>query len=82
MSDRGQQKTNTPPQFQHRTVGVKARSPSPGRPPSQTDDDSHPQQKMKAPATAAKHCHECGEAFPVERAKFCCGCGEKRLGIE
>ena len=88
----GQQKADASPQLQRRTVGIKARSPSPARrqppmngmgsaqlqSPSQT---AQPTRTVGAP-TAAKHCHECGEAFPVEWAKFCCECGEKRLGLE
>jgi hypothetical protein len=81
---RGQMKVETPPQVQGRTPGVRTRSPSPARRPSQVNGDNQQPQKIRpsiAP-TAAKHCHECGEAFPVEWAKFCCECGEKRFGLE
>jgi membrane protease subunit (stomatin/prohibitin family) len=82
-SERGQQKNDTSSQVQQRTTGVKTRSPSPARRTLQMNGGSQ-QQKTRAPAatTAAKHCHECGEVFPVEWAKFCCECGEKRLGLE
>jgi len=82
---RGQQKSDTSSQAPQRTTGVKTRSPSPARRPPQINGDSQQQQqKIRAPLapTAAKHCHECGEAFPVEWAKFCCECGEKRFGLE
>jgi hypothetical protein len=81
---RGQQKSDTSSQVQQRAPGVKTRSPSPARRPSQINGDSQQQQKIRTPLapTAAKHCHECGEAFPVEWAKFCCECGEKRFGLE
>lgn len=76
----GQQKSDASPHLQRRTIGVKTRSPSPAHRPSQ--GNGVPQQKLRTPpTTAAKHCHECGEAFPIERAKFCCECGQKRLGV-
>ena len=80
---RGPQKPDASPQLQRRTVGIKTRSPSPARRPSQTDGVLQQQQKTRTPigSAAAKHCHECGEAFPVEWAKFCCECGEKRSGL-
>jgi hypothetical protein len=70
-------------QVQQRTSGVNTRSPSPARRPSQ-NNGAVQQQKVRTPvaSTAAKHCHECGEAFPVDWAKFCCECGEKRFGLE
>jgi hypothetical protein len=81
---RGQQKVDTSPQAQPRTPGVRTRSPSPARRPSQVNGDNQQPQKIRPPIaqTAAKHCHECGEAFPVEWAKYCCECGEKRFGLE
>ncbi|CAF2669601.1 unnamed protein product [Rotaria sp. Silwood2] len=84
---RGQQKSDASPQLQRRTSGLRTRSPSPARRPSQANEflqqqqhQQQQQQNSRAP-TAAKHCHECGKAFPVEWAKFCCECGEKRLGL-
>ena len=76
---RGQTKGDAQP----RTPGVRTRSPSPARRAPQTNGGTPPQ-KVQPPlaSTAAKHCHECGEAFPVDWAKFCCECGEKRLGME
>lgn len=79
-SGRGQQKSDASPQLQRRTAGIKTRSPSPARRPSQTNDISQQNQPTRTP-TGAKHCHECGVAFPVEWAKYCCECGEKRLGL-
>jgi hypothetical protein len=81
---RGQQKNNISSPNQEHPPGVRTRSPSPARRPSQINGGFQQQQKIKAPVapTAAKHCHECGEAFPVEWAKFCCECGEKRFGLE
>ena len=81
---RGQQKNDVSEQFQQRTPGVKTRSPSPARRPTQMNGAHQQQQKIReaVASTAAKHCHECGEAFPVEWAKFCCECGEKRFGLE
>ncbi|CAF3136348.1 unnamed protein product [Rotaria socialis] len=76
---RGQQKAEASPQLQRRTPGVKTRSPSPARRTSQVSDVS--QQQQTRATTAAKHCHECGIAFPVDWAKFCCQCGEKRLSL-
>jgi membrane protease subunit (stomatin/prohibitin family) len=82
---RGQQKSDASPQLQRRTTGLKTRSPSPARrtPQSNGGSQQQQQQKVRTPvvSTAAKHCHECGEPFPVEWAKFCCECGEKRLGL-
>jgi hypothetical protein len=81
---RGPQKRDASPQIQRRTAGIKTRSPSPARRPSQGNGISHQtQQNIRSPmgSAAAKHCHECGESFPVEWAKFCCECGEKRLGL-
>jgi hypothetical protein len=81
---RGQQKTDASPQAQRRTTGINIRTPSPARRPSQSDGVlQQQQQKSRTPvvSTAAKHCHECGEPFPVDWAKFCCECGEKRLGL-
>jgi hypothetical protein len=81
---RGQPKSDASPQIQRRTTGIKTRSPSPARRPLQNNDvlQQH-QQKTRTTivSAAAKHCHECGEAFPVDWAKFCCECGEKRLGL-
>ena len=92
----GQQKADASPQMQRRTVGMKARSPSPARrqqpqPQQQINGinsptaqiSTHTAQQTRTPGgpTAAKHCHECGEAFPVDWAKFCCECGEKRLSL-
>jgi hypothetical protein len=80
---RGHTKVETPPQAQQRTPGVRTRSPSPARRTSQLNGETQVQKgKPMVATTAAKHCHECGEAFPVDWAKFCCGCGEKRLGLE
>ncbi|CAF1118407.1 unnamed protein product [Rotaria sp. Silwood1] len=86
---REQQKNDVSPRFQtqqQRTTGTKTRSPSPARRISHINGgfNQQQQQKTKAPvaSTAAKHCHECGNAFPVEWAKFCCECGEKRFGFE
>jgi hypothetical protein len=75
---RGQQKNDVSEQSQQRTPGVKTQSSS------QLNGAYQQQQKIRAAvvSTAAKHCHECGEAFPVDWAKFCCGCGEKRIGLE
>ncbi|UJR38366.1 hypothetical protein I4U23_031036 [Adineta vaga] len=81
---RGQQKVDASPQSQRRTGGIKTRSPSPARRPSLTNGVSQQQPqkaRTQAASAVAKHCHECGEAFPVEWAKFCCECGEKRLGL-
>ena len=79
---RGQQKSDASPQLPRRTVGLHTRSPSPARRPVQTNDGVQQQKTRGIIAFAgAKHCHECGEPFPVERAKFCCECGEKRLGL-
>ena len=80
---RGPQKNDVSSQVQQRTTGVRTRSPSPARQPPQVNDDFLQQKSRTGVApTAAKHCHECGEAFPVEWAKFCCECGEKRFGFE
>ncbi|CAF2514653.1 unnamed protein product [Rotaria sp. Silwood2] len=79
------QKNDVSPRLQQqRTTAMKVRSPSPTRRISQINGGFNQQQKTRAPvaSTAAKHCHECGVAFPVEWAKFCCGCGEKRFGFE
>ena len=83
---RGQQKRDASPQVQRRTAGVNTRSASPARRPSQGNGVSYQQQQQhqtRTPITsaAAKHCHECGEGFPVDWAKFCCECGVKRLGL-
>lgn len=80
---RGQQRNEHSPQTPQRTTGLRTRSPSPAHRPSQVNG-AFQQQKVRAPVahTAAKHCHECGGAFPVEWAKFCCECGEKRLGLD
>ena len=81
---RGQQKSDASPQLQRRNTGLKTRSPSPARRQPQVNGGGQQQpQKVRTPttSTAAKHCHECGEAFPVDWAKFCCECGEKRLGL-
>jgi len=80
---RGQQKSDASPQLQRRTTGFRTRSPSPARQQSQGNGVLQQQQKIRTPVTsaAAKHCHECGEVFPVDWAKFCCECGEKRLGL-
>lgn len=84
-AEREQHRNDTSPRLQQRFVGVKTRSPSPARRPPQLNGTfKSQQQKIRPPvaSTAAKHCHECGEAFPVEWAKFCCECGEKRFGFE
>jgi membrane protease subunit (stomatin/prohibitin family) len=81
---RGQQKSDASPHLQRRTSGMKTRSPSPARRPSQGNDGVQQQQqkgRTQIVSAAAKHCHECGEAFPVDWAKFCCECGKKRLGL-
>jgi hypothetical protein len=78
---RGQQKIDASPQLQRRAGGVNTRSPSPARRPSQGNGVVQQKARIQMPPTAAKHCHECGEGFPVEWAKFCCECGEKRLGL-
>lgn len=80
----GQQKTDQSSQVSHRTAGVRTRSPSPAHRSSQVNGATAQQTKARPPvaSTAAKHCHECGEAFPIESAKFCCECGEKRFGLE
>ena len=77
---RGQQKSDVPSNTQRRTSGVKTRSPSPAHRPAQGNGVLE-QQKFRIVSTAAKHCHECGEAFPLEKAKYCCQCGKKRLGV-
>lgn len=81
---RGQQKIDQSSQVTQRTTGVRTRSPSPAQRPSQVNGGAAQPTKARAPvaSTAAKHCHECGGAFPVEWAKFCCECGEKRFGLE
>ena len=82
---REQIKTDNSPRSQYRTIGPRTRSPSLAHQPPRTTGGSHHQpQNNRQPvaSTAAKHCHECGEAFPVEWAKFCCECGEKRFGVE
>lgn len=79
----GQQRSDASPHSQRRTIGVKTRSPSPAHRPSQGNGLGL-QQKFQTPpssSAAAKHCHECGQAFPVDWAKFCCECGHKRLGV-
>lgn len=85
----GQQRTDASPQIQRRTFALKTRSPSPARRQPPTNGigsaGAQPQSQQTRPPvapTAAKHCHQCGEAFPVEWAKFCCECGEKRYGLE
>lgn len=83
--EREQQKNDASPRLQQRTTGAKTRSPSPSRRVSQMTggfNQQHQKKKVPATSTAAKHCHECGEAFPVDWAKFCCECGEKRFGLE
>ncbi len=80
---RGPQKRDASPQLQRRTTGLKTRSPSPAHRQSPGNGVLQ-KQKIQTPpiaSAAAKHCHECGEAFPVDWAKFCCECGEKRLGF-
>ena len=81
-SGRGQQRSAISPQLQRHATGIRTRSPSPARRPIQVNGVLQ-QQHIRTPvaSTAAKHCHECGEAFPVEWAKFCCECGERRLGL-
>jgi hypothetical protein len=78
---RGQQKNDTSSQFPPHMTRGKTRSPSPAHGPLQINDGFQQHEKVRVP-TAAKHCHGCGEAFPVEWAKFCCECGEKRFGME
>lgn len=80
-ANRGQQKTEVSSPSQQQMTGLKTRSPSPARRTSNANDTP---QKIRVPAapTAAKHCHQCGEAFPVDWARFCCECGEKRYGLE
>lgn len=80
---RGPQKNDQASQVSQRSTGAGTRSPSPAHRTSQVDGAAQPM-KVRTPiaSTAAKHCHECGEAFPVEWAKFCCECGEKRFGLE
>lgn len=81
---RGHQKRDASPQLQRRTTGLKTRSPSPAHRASPGNGVLRQQQKTRTPpisSTAAKHCHECGEVFPVDWAKYCCECGEKRLGL-
>jgi len=81
---RGQQKNYNSSNVQKRVIGVRTRTPSPARRLTRINSGPQEHQKTRAPVppTAAKHCHECGEAFPVEWAKFCCECGEKRLGLD
>jgi hypothetical protein len=79
------QKNDASPPVQRRMIELKEGSPSlAGRPSQVNDAFQQQQQNIRTPvaSTAAKHCHECGEAFPVEWAKFCCECGEKRYGLE
>ena len=73
------QKTDPSSPASQRTTGVRTRSPSPAHRPSQVNGGAA---RPAVSSTAAKHCHECGEAFPVDWAKFCCECGEKRFGLE
>ena len=83
-SGRVYQKRDPSPQLQRRTPGMKTRSPSPAHRASPGNGVLRQQQKIGTPPTSsgvAKHCHECGEPFPVDWAKFCCECGEKRLGL-
>lgn len=81
----GQQRSDASPQPQRRTTGIATRSPSPARRPSQGNGLTQQQQQQKGRqpvvSTAAKHCHVCGETFPIDKAKYCCECGEKRLGV-
>lgn len=75
---RGQQKNDVSSNTQKRTSGVKTRSPSPAHRPTPGYNVVE-QFKGRMVSSAAKHCHECGEAFPLEKAKYCCQCGHKRL---
>ena len=76
---RGQQKSDASPQLPRRTIGLHTRSPSPARRPVQTNGGVQQQKTRPSIGSAgAKHCHQCGEQFPVERAKFCSECGEQR----
>ncbi|CAM2701076.1 unnamed protein product [Rotaria socialis] len=82
---RERQKKDVSPRLQQRTIVMKKRSPSPTHRLSQLNGSfNYQQKKIRAPiaSTAPKNCHECGESFPVEWAKFCCECGEKRAGFE
>ncbi|CAF1171158.1 unnamed protein product [Adineta steineri] len=78
-TDQEQQTYSTGSRQQQRMTHVKTKTPGPNLRPTHVNGGLQ-QQKIKIPP-AAKHCHECGEAFPVETAKFCCSCGEKRYGI-
>ncbi|UJR07773.1 hypothetical protein I4U23_012056 [Adineta vaga] len=83
--ERDQSKNETTSYYQQHIAEVKNRSlASNQRLPQQTNGDDYQRHESQKPRiqTIAKHCHECGEAFPVERAKFCCECGQKRFGIE
>lgn len=74
---RNQTKTEMSPNVQRRGFTLKTRSPSPSR--RQPENNGVSAQKNRVPV--AKHCYECGSQFPVDWAKFCCECGEKRAGI-
>lgn len=80
---RGQQRRDPSPQVQRRVTGVNTRSPSPARRVAQNNGVPQQQQRNRTPIspTATKYCHECGESYPVDWAKFCCECGKKRLGL-
>ena len=78
---RGQTRADASPTAQRRVIGVKTRSPSPARRPTQVNGTGSQKPRTPVASTAAKHCYECGEQFPVEWAKFCCECGQKRLGL-
>lgn len=71
-------KAGTSSYYQQHMADMKNRARTTGQRPMQTSGESS---LREAPAPA-KHCYKCGEAFPVERAKFCCTCGEKRFGVE
>ncbi|CAF1173920.1 unnamed protein product, partial [Adineta ricciae] len=83
--DLEQSKNESTSYYQQHIAEMKTRALKVNPRPSQTktdDDYQHHETQIPRGPTLAKHCHECGEAFPTERAKFCCECGEKRFGIE
>ncbi|CAF0801162.1 unnamed protein product [Didymodactylos carnosus] len=61
------------------------RSPSPARQQNSQVNGyatrARPKGVNTVAATPAKHCHECGTEYVVDWAKFCCECGEKRIGL-
>ena len=80
-----QPKSNNSPRLQQRITGISTQSLSPTVNRSPTHNEiSETEMKTESivgSSNVAKHCHQCGEPFAIDRAKFCCECGQKRFGV-